>query len=106
MKPRSNSRLKTLSQEQQQKLFEFLRRNSRTDTMAWLAKGALGFPVKTNPASISEFFAWYASATFLRQLVIEQFLKVLGDLDEAQLRTVSREVKKARAENKRSTATT
>ena len=56
MKPRANSKLKTLPDQQQADIAQFARNHTLAQTVQWLRDTGV---VSTSPSAVSQFLRWY-----------------------------------------------
>lgn len=87
MKPRSDSKLKTLPEDRQAAIAEFARGNSLAATVAWLKEDGL----TTSSAAVSEWLSWFLLRQQLArngstvETLLEQLKCDRPDLSEEQL---------------------
>ena len=86
-KPRSDSRLKTLTNQRQEQIAEYAAGHSLADVKAWLSEDGL----RTSVAALSEFLSWYLLKQQLIKnestvdSVLEQLKQTRPDLTESEL---------------------
>ena len=75
MKPRSDSKLKTLPEDRQVVIAEYARGHSLEETVKWLSDDGL----KTSAAALSEFLSWFQLRSQLQrnESTVESLLKNL-----------------------------
>jgi len=78
-KSRSDSQLKTLSEERQSAIIEHMRDHRLTDTVAWLRDDG----IVTSAAALSEFHSWHHLRARLtrNQATVEQLLEKIAQRD-------------------------
>lgn len=86
MKPRADSRLKTLPEARQAAIWEYARAHSLDDTVAWLRSQG----IRTSRTALSNFLAWYALQQQLQRnetvvATLLEHLKSAGDWSPEQL---------------------
>ncbi len=86
-KIRTDSKLKTLPEERQAAIIEFLREHSLADTRAWLRADGLS----TSSTALSDFLSWYRLRRQFQEdestteTLLEQLKAQIPDLTEEQL---------------------
>ncbi len=63
-KARGDAVLKTLPDALQEQVWQYLRRNTQGNTLAWLKKA---HSIKTSPAALSDFWHWYPRTRFVQE---------------------------------------